>query len=228
MYSISIVIPVLNDAVALRQLLDDLDSILGLDAQRIVVDGGSGDGSYELARERIDCVLRSPAGRARQLAAGVAAAQGRWVWMLHADTRVDHRAWRALLGAISVDGAAWGRFDVRLSGDAAAFRMIETLMNLRSRWSGICTGDQGIFVRRDLLELIGGIPDQALMEDVELTKRLRRYSSPICIADRVVASSRRWQQRGIAATVFLMWRMRLRYFLGASPETLVREYYDAR
>ena len=228
MQQISIVIPVLNDATALGRLLDDLDSILGIDAQRIVVDGGSEDGSYELACERADCALRTAAGRARQLAAGIVAAHGRWIWMLHADTRVDGAAWRALRTAIASDGAAWGRFDVRLSGREAAFRMIETLMNLRSRWSGICTGDQGIFVRRDLLELIDGVPDQPLMEDIELTKRLRRYAKPICIDTALGVSARRWQQRGIASTVLLMWRLRLQYFFGTPAEVLVREYYDGR
>jgi len=228
MQQISIVIPVLNDATALGRLLDDLDSILGIDAERIVVDGGSEDGSYELARERADYALRTAPGRARQLAVGVVAAHGRWIWMLHADTRVDGAAWRALRKAIASDGAAWGRFDVRLSGREAAFRMIETLMNLRSRWSGICTGDQGIFVRRDLLELIDGVPDQPLMEDIELTKRLRRYANPICIDTTLGVSARRWQQRGIASTVLLMWRLRLQYFFGTPAEVLVREYYDGR
>jgi rSAM/selenodomain-associated transferase 2 len=228
MQQISIVIPVLNDATALGRLLDDLDSILGIDAERIVVDGGSEDGSYELARERADCALRTAPGRARQLAAGIVAAGGRWIWMLHADTRVDGAAWRALREAIASDGAAWGRFDVRLSGREAAFRMIETLMNLRSRWSGICTGDQGIFVRRDLLELVDGVPDQPLMEDIELTKRLRRYAKPICIDTALGVSARRWQQRGIASTVMLMWRLRLQYFFGTPAEVLVREYYDGR
>ena len=102
MQQISIVIPVLNDSAALCRLLDDLDSILGIDAQRIVVDGGSQDGSYELACERADCALRTAPGRARQLAAGIAAARGRWIWMLHADTRVDGAAWRALRAAIAI------------------------------------------------------------------------------------------------------------------------------
>jgi rSAM/selenodomain-associated transferase 2 len=228
MHPISIVIPVLDDAAALRQLLDDLDSIRGLDAQRIVVDGGSRDDSYALARERADCALRAQPGRAAQLAAGVAAAHGRWIWMLHADARVNDAAWRALRHTIDTDGAAWGRFDVRLSGSESAFRVIEALMNARSRWSGVCTGDQGLFVRRDLLDLVGGIPNQPLMEDIELTKRLRRYANPFCIDVPLGASARRWQQRGIVSTILLMWRLRLRYFFGTSPQSLAREYYDGR
>ena len=222
---ISIIVPVLDDVSALRQLLDDLDAIPSFDAERIVVDGGSTDGSMELAQRRVDVALRAPTGRARQLAAGVARAHGEWLWMLHADSRVDASAWDALRRAVESDAAAWGRFDVHLTGSHAAFRIIETLMNVRSRWSSICTGDQGIFVRRDLLELIDGIPNQPLMEDIELTKRLRRYARPICIDSPLGVSPRRWQQRGIAATVLLMWRLRLQYFCGVAPETLVQQYY---
>jgi rSAM/selenodomain-associated transferase 2 len=225
MKSISIVIPVLDDAPALSRLLDDLDGIGAIDAERIVVDGGSADGSYALAQRRADVALRSQRGRARQLIAGIAAAQGTWIWMLHADSRVDAAAWRALNDTVAQAGAAWGRFDVRLDDDRPVFRVIERMMNLRSRWSGICTGDQGIFVRRDVLELIDGLPDQPLMEDIELTKRLRRYAKPVCLAVRLRASARRWQQRGVVSTIALMWRLRLQYFFGASPDALERVYY---
>ena len=223
---ISIIVPVLDDAVKLRQLLDDLDAIRSCDAQRIVVDGGSSDGSFDLAQQRAHVALRSSPGRARQLAAGTALAQGQWLWMLHADSRVDVRAWDALRGAVESDRAAWGRFDVRLTGGHPAFRVIETMMNIRSRWSDICTGDQGIFVRRDLLDLVDGIPDQALMEDIELTKRLRRYAHPVCVDSPLGASSRRWEEQGIVPTILLMWRLRLRYFFGESPDLLAQEYYS--
>jgi rSAM/selenodomain-associated transferase 2 len=225
MVAISIIIPVLDDATALRQLLDDLDAIGHVDAERIVVDGGSSDGSVDIAEGRVDCVVRAPRGRSRQLTAGVAAATGSWLWLLHADTRVDAGMWQALQRAIAIPGAAWGRFDVRLDGDRFAFRLIETLMNVRSRWSGICTGDQGMFVRRDLLELVDGIPDQPLMEDIELSKRLRRYAKPVCLDTRLRASARRWEQHGIVATILLMWRLRLEYFVGVSPDVLARRYY---
>jgi rSAM/selenodomain-associated transferase 2 len=228
MKSISIVIPVLDDAPALSRLLDDLDAIGAIDAERIVVDGGSADGSYALAQRRADVALRSQRGRARQLIAGITAAQGTWIWMLHADSRVNAAAWRALNDAVAQAGAAWGRFDVHLDDDRPVFRVIERMMNLRSRWSGICTGDQGIFVRRDVLELIDGLPDQPLMEDIELTKRLRRYAKPVCLSVRLRASARRWQQRGVVSTIALMWRLRLQYFFGASPDALERVYYGGR
>lgn len=225
MPTISIIVPVLDDISALRRLLDDLDAIASFDAERIVVDGGSSDGSFELAQRRVDVALRAPAGRARQLAAGTARARGKWLWLLHADTRVDAAAWDALRHAIEPKDAAWGRFDVHLTGNHPAFRMIEALMNIRSRWSSICTGDQGIFVRRDLLELVDGIPNQPLMEDIELSKRLRRYARPICVDSPLGVSPRRWQEHGIAATILLMWRLRLKYFCGVAPEALVQEYY---
>ncbi len=226
MKGISIVIPVLNDAAALGRLFDDLDAVVGNEVQRIVVDGGSADESAELAQRRADLMVRTTRGRARQLNAGIARASGEWVLMLHADSRIDAHAWRALQRAIVAGGAVWGRFDVRLDGAHPAFRLIERMMNLRSRWSSICTGDQGIFARRDLLQLVDGIPDQLLMEDIELTKRLRRYAKPVCLATPLGASSRRWQRDGIVRTVMLMWWLRFRYFFGASPESLVRVYYD--
>src|SRR5262249_4273676 len=153
--------------------------------------GGSRDDSLAIASKRADVALRAPAGRASQIAAGVARASGRWIWMLHADTRVDARAWRALLGAIERN-VPWGRFDVRLDDSRAPYRLIERSMNARSRWTGICTGDQGIFVRRDVLDAVGGIPVQALMEDIELSKRLRRFARPTCIDTPLVTSARRW------------------------------------
>jgi rSAM/selenodomain-associated transferase 2 len=224
MAAISIIVPVLDDAFALRQLLDDLDAA-HVDAERIVVDGGSRDESVDVAEGRVDRVLHAPRGRSRQLTAGIAAATGSWLWLLHADTRITAGMWRALRQATETPGAAWGRFDVHLDGEQRAFRLIETLMNLRSRWSGICTGDQGIFVRRDLLELIDGIPDQPLMEDIELSKRLRRYAKPVCLSTQLRASARRWEQHGIVPTILLMWRLRLEYFFGVSPDVLARRYY---
>lgn len=225
MVAISIVVPVLDDASALRQLFDDLDALDMSGVERIVVDGGSRDASYSIAAERAERVLTAPRGRASQLAVGVASSTGAWLWLLHADSRVDTAAWGALQGAVTAPDTCWGRFDVRLDGSRPAFRLIERLMNLRSRWTGICTGDQGIFVRRDTLTAIGGIPQQALMEDIELSKRLKRLARPICLATPLTASARRWRVNGVVSTVLLMWRLRLAYFFGASPAALARRYY---
>ncbi len=219
----SIVVPVRNDATALAALFDDLDRIADCTAERIVVDGGSDDESFAIARMRATHALRSRPGRATQLAAGVRCATGRWIWMLHADSRVTPEAWHALRRALA-EAPAWGRFDVRLDATGPAFRVIERSMNVRSRWTGICTGDQGIFVRRDVLAASGGVPLQALMEDIELSKRLRRHARPTCIGVPLVTSARRWQRNGVLPTILLMWRMRLRYFFGASPDDLQRAY----
>jgi rSAM/selenodomain-associated transferase 2 len=227
MVSISIVIPVLNDATALRRLLDDFDALGVTDVERIVVDGGSSDASLTIAGQRAARALSAPRGRATQLAAGVTAARGDWLWLLHADSRIDAAVWAALERAITMPNVSWGRFDVRLDDPHPAFRMIETLMNVRSRLTGICTGDQGIFVRRRLLEAIGGIPIQPLMEDIELSKRLRRLAPPLCIRTRLTAAARRWRAHGIVNTVLLMWRLRLAYFFGAAPAALARRYYGS-
>ena len=225
MASISIIVPVLDDASVLSRLLADFAAIPDFDAELIVVDGGSSDGSREVATGRVDQLLLAPRGRASQLAAGVAAATGSWLWLLHADSRVNAGIWLALRRAIALPGAAWGRFDVRLDSVQRGLRVIERSMNLRSRWTGICTGDQGIFVRRDLLDLVGGIPEQALMEDIELSKRLRRFAKPLCLDTPLKASARRWGQHGIVPTMLLMWRLRLEYFFGVSPDVLARRYY---
>jgi len=226
--SISIVVPVRDDADALATLLDDLDAIADLRAERVVVDGRSSDGSFAVARSRADVALQVAPGRAVQLAAGVAASAGDWIWMLHADTRVPTQAWAELRRAVRDERATWGRFDVRLDAAGWPYRMIGASMNARSRVTGICTGDQGIFVRRDALASIGGVPLQPLMEDIELTRRLRRRARPVCIEVPLVASARRWQRHGVFPTILLMWRLRLQYYFGAAPEELVRVYYDVR
>jgi rSAM/selenodomain-associated transferase 2 len=220
---LAIVIPVLNDADALRVLLSDL-AVHACGAEVVVVDGGSDDESAAIACAAGVTVLTVPRGRARQLRAGIARTTRPWIWMLHADSGVDGEAVAALSRVVACGVPAWGRFDVRLSGSRAVFRCIETLMNLRSRLSGIATGDQGIFVHRSLLDAIGGVPEQALMEDIELTWRLKRIEAPRNLSARLRTSSRRWESRGVARTVLLMWRLRLGYRLGADPAALARRY----
>jgi len=142
---------------------------------------------------------------------------------LHADTLLPEGADVSVLDAVAA-GAGWGRFDVRITGGPPLLRLVAALMNLRSRWSGIATGDQALFVQRRLFENLGGFPDQPLMEDVELSRRLRTLSAPACLRRRVVTSGRRWENRGVWRTVFLMWRLRWRYWRGESPEALARAY----
>lgn len=212
----------LNDAGPLAALLASLAGCEGLEV--IVVDGGSSDDPASVCRRFNVRCLQARRGRAAQMRAGAAQARGDAIWFLHADATPTPAHFAALQGALSAN-AAWGRFDVQLSGSGFPFRIIGFLMNQRSRLTSICTGDQGIFASRRLLAAAGGLPDQALMEDIELSKRLRRLARPLSLRLRIGASSRRWEENGIVRTVLLMWELRLRYCLGARPEDLLRRYY---
>lgn len=145
------------------------------------------------------------------------------LWFVHADTLVPHDATINIQGAIE-SGAVWGRFDIRLSGEGRAYRTIEWAMNRRSRWTGIATGDQAMFVRRDCFERLGGFPDLTLMEDVALSRELKRLRRPACLMPPAVTSSRRWEQQGVARTVWLMWRLRLDNWRGVDTRKLARRY----
>jgi rSAM/selenodomain-associated transferase 2 len=180
----------------------------------IVVDGGSIDGTPELAAGLCDRLLSAPRGRALQMNAGARAAQGDVLVFLHADTRLP--------AAFDIPRTSrWGRFDVRIEGRHPLLKIIAWAMNLRSRLSGIATGDQAMFVRR---ELFPGFPEIALMEDIALSRLLKRRGRPTCLRQKVVTSGRRWESRGVLRTVLLMWSLRLLYFLGASPARLARWY----
>ena len=217
---VSVVIPVLNDRSNLEVLLRSLTPFQELEI--VVVDGGSNEGSIHEPQQAVR-LLRTERGRALQLSAGVASTQRPWLWFLHADSVVTGTVVEAL--QLALGRAQWGRFDITLSRDTPWFRLIAAAMNQRSAMTSICTGDQGIFVRRALLEQIGGIPDQPLMEDIELSKRLRRIAKPTRIRTLLGASSRRWESDGTVRTILLMWELRLRYFFGTSPEVLAARYY---
>jgi rSAM/selenodomain-associated transferase 2 len=219
----SIVMPALDEAAGIAATLRALAPWRAAGDQLIVVDGGSLDDTAALARPLADAVLAGPRGRARQMNAGAAAAQGEWLLFLHADTRLPDGA-RAALEAAARAGARWGRFDVRIVGASPWFPLIAALMNLRSRLTGIATGDQAIFVQRSLFMQLGGYADQPLMEDIELCRRLRRLARPACLRERVATSGRRWESRGVWRTVWLMWTLRWRYWRGAAPEDLARAY----
>ena len=217
--AISVVIPVLNDAAPLRRLIDDLRDT---ELEVVVVDGGSEDESASVA-EDAGRVVTAPPGRGIQMAAGVGAANGEWLWFVHADTRLPRPVVAALAGRL--DKPRWGFFSVRLDGGSWPYRIIERSMSWRAAASGIATGDQGIFVHRELLDAVGGVPRQPLLEDVELCRRLRRLAKPIVLWEPLLTSSRRWERDGIARTILVMWWLRLRYFAGADPDSLAREYY---
>lgn len=222
---LSIVIPALDEAANLGATLRALQPLRAAGHEVIVVDGGSGDGTSAVARPLADRVLAAPRGRATQMNAGAAAAAGEVLLFLHADTRLPPGADRAVLDGLAASGASWGRFDVRIEGRSALLALVAWLMNRRSRLTGIATGDQAMFVTRTAFATAGGFPALALMEDVALSKRLKRVSPPLCLRSRAVTSGRRWESRGVVRTIVLMWWLRLRYFLGASPERLRRIYY---
>ena len=213
---LSVVVPVLNEAGGIRAALEALAPLRARGHEVIVVDGGSSDGTAELAAGLCDRVVIASRGRASQMNAGARAATGDMLLFLHADTRLPPRAEELVLNS-----SIWGRFDVRIEGRSRLLKLVAWAMNLRSRLTGIATGDQAIFVRRDAFP---GFPEIALMEDVALSKLLKRRGAPACLRARVVTSGRRWESRGVLRTIFLMWSLRLLYFLGASPERLARRY----
>lgn len=221
---LSIIVPTLNEAAALGATLAALQALRAAGCELIVVDGGSEDGTPQRAAAHIDVLLRAPRGRARQMNAGADAARGAVLWFLHADTLPPPQADTLILEGLARSGRDWGRFDVRLSGAHPLLRVVERLMNLRSRLTGIATGDQGLFVRRELFEQLGGFPDIELMEDIALSCALKRRGPPLCLDTPLQSSSRRWEQGGIVRTILLMWSLRLGYALGMSPARLLRWY----
>ena len=220
---LSIVIPVLNEAPSIGASLACLQPLREQGAEVIVVDGGSDDDTVLQAQPCADVDMDAPRGRARQMNAGAAAAQGTVLLFLHADTQLPPGADVLIREAIQA-GGVWGRFDVRIVGRHPMLRVVATLMNWRSRLTGLATGDQAMFVRRDVFERVGGFPDQPLMEDIELSQRLRRLARPVCIPQQVATSGRRWETRGVWRTIFLMWRLRWRYWRGESAEQLAEAY----
>jgi rSAM/selenodomain-associated transferase 2 len=221
---ISIIIPALNEAAALPATLAPLQPLRARGHEVVVVDGGSVDGTAEVARTMADRVITSPRGRAAQQNAGAAVAAGDVLLFLHADTLLSPDADRLIVDGLRTTGRGWGRFDVRLSGAAPLLRVVERMIGVRSRVTGIATGDQAIFVRADWFRRAGGFPPIPLMEDVALSTALKRLGPPLCLRERVTTSSRRWEERGIARTILLMWRLRLAYALGADPARLADRY----
>ena len=221
---LSVVIPVLNEAEGIVETLAALQPLRARGCEVIVTDGGSTDGSRERAMPLADRVVPSSRGRARQQNAGAAVARGEVLLFLHADTRLPADADRLVSDGLNASGRGWGRFDVRLTGRHPMLRVIERMIGVRSRLSGIATGDQAIFVRRGWFTRAGGFPDLPLMEDVALSKALHRQGPPLCLRQTVLTSSRRWEERGVWRTMALMWRLRLEFWLGADPAKLAERY----
>lgn len=222
---LAIIVPALREAANLARLLPALRAAAP-GAEIIVADAGSDDGTREVAaRVAGVTVLTCERGRARQMNAGARAARGDTLLFLHADTVLPDGFEASITRALAEPGVVAGRFDVRLDNPRWPFRMIASLMNLRSRWSGISTGDQALFVRRDVFEALGGFPDIPLMEDIELTRRLKRRGRQAALRERVTTSARKWEREGVARTIGLMWTLRLLYACGVSPARLHRWYY---
>jgi rSAM/selenodomain-associated transferase 2 len=221
---LSIVMPVLDEQGGIVAALDALVEARAAGAEVIVVDGGSRDDTRALAVVRADCLVDAPRGRARQMNAGAQSARAPLLLFLHADTRLPHGAVERVVSTLQGGDRCWGRFDVRIDGRHPLLRLVAGLMNARSRWSGIATGDQAIFCTRAAFDRAGGYPDIPLMEDVALSRALRRLARPACLRERVVTSARRWERGGTLRTILLMWRLRLAYALGADPHGLARRY----
>ena len=219
---ISIIVPAFNEATGIREALAALQTYRNAGHELILVDGGSEDRTLALANGLTDVTLKAEHGRASQMNAGARAASGGTLLFLHADTRLPAQAAAEIQAAL--ERSPWGRFDVRIEGRHPLLRVVAGMMNLRSRITGIATGDQAIFVRRELFERSGGYAAVPLMEDVELCVRLRRIAHPACLHARVTTSGRRWEARGVLRTVFLMWWLRAAYALGADPAELTKRY----
>jgi rSAM/selenodomain-associated transferase 2 len=222
MPDVSIIVPVLNEAAAIEAALAPLQPARRAGAEIVVVDGGSLDGTAALAAPLADRVLASARGRAVQMNAGARASRGATLLFLHADTVLPEGALAAVESATR--DASWGRFDVAIEGGDPLLVVVAFGMNVRSRLTGIATGDQAIFARREAFEAAGGFPEVPLMEDIAFTRALRRQGRPACLRQRVLTSGRRWERHGVIRTIVLMWRLRLEYALGADPHRLARRY----
>lgn len=221
---LSIIVPALNEAPGVANALQRLAPMRLRGAEIILVDGGSSDNTVEIARPLTDKVIAAPAERASQMNAGAAAARGDILLFLHADTFLPEGADQLVIRRLSASDGVWGRFDAKISSPHPLLAVVGVMMNIRSRLTGIATGDQAIFVRRAAFESVGGFPAIALMEDIALSRALKRLTPPLCLREKVLTSARRWHENGILPTIVLMWRLRIAYFLGADPRELARRY----
>jgi rSAM/selenodomain-associated transferase 2 len=223
MQSISIIVPVLNEALCLPDTLARAQALVGLQIDIVFVDGGSTDNTVALIEAAGLRIVASAKGRAWQMNAGAAQTQGDILLFLHADTQLPAGALGSIQSRLA-SHVCWGRFDVHIAGSSRMLPVIARMMNWRSRYSGIATGDQAMFMTRAAFNTIGGFPQQALMEDIEASKRLKKLSAPACIDSPVTTSGRRWETRGVWPTIFLMWRLRWAYWRGQNANQLAQLY----
>ena len=232
--TLTIIVPVLNEFEGLVSLVQHLDQV-GAE-QIIIVDGGSTDGSFSWLRNNWEdrdsgrIALQTAAGRARQMNAGVWLASSHILLFLHSDCRLPKNAKPEILAARERQ-SVWGRFDIEFQTKSSlrpVMQLIALFMNIRSRLSSIATGDQALFVDYEVFRAMGGYTEIPLMEDVALSKTLKRFGVPHCSYFKVSTSARRWEQGGVVKTVLLMWYFRLAYFCGVSPQRLADQYRDIR
>lgn len=223
--TVSVVIPVFNEFTLLQPALSNLQANLPSHCEVIISDGGSIDGSRAYLQQSAYNFVESPQGRALQMNVAARKAQGDYLLFLHVDTQLPDD-FSQQLDVMLAEMPDWGFFFVRLSGHHVLFRMIEYFINLRSSLSAVCTGDQALFISRQLFLEQQGFAEIPLMEDVEFAKRLRKVSKPYIIRSAVITDSRRWKKQGIFKTILLMWRLRLAYFFGANPANLHKRYYE--
>ena len=219
---LTIVLPVLNEAAIIVAALQELAPLRRRGAEIIVADGGSRDGTAQLAKPFADRIITVRRGRGAAMNAGAALGTGDTLLFLHADTALPDGTDRLIDAALA--GRAWGRFDLRIAGSHPLLAVVARMINLRSRLTGVATGDQAIFVSRAAFAAAGGFPDLPLMEDIAMSRRLKRLCRPFCIATPAVTSGRRWERKGVVRTILLMWRLRLSYYLGVEPALLARLY----
>lgn len=229
---LAVIVPVLDEAAGIAAALRRLAPLRARGALVIVVDGGSTDATVAYATPHADRLLQSERGRAVQMNAGAQSALQAGdidtLLFLHADSELPADADRVIERALQASSRPWGRFDVSIRGTSRMLRVVAAMMNWRSRMTGICTGDQAIFVTCAAFKQLNGFAPLPLMEDLDFSRRAKKLSRPIALAERVSTSGRRWEDYGVWQTIFLMWRLRLAYYLGADPRTLTRQYRDAR
>jgi rSAM/selenodomain-associated transferase 2 len=223
---ISVIVPTLNEEGAIVQTIVALQELSP--DEIIVVDGGSTDRTRELVAVRGVRLVVTDGGRARQMNKGAELAKGEALLFLHADTRLPESGLEDIRNALRDPRIVAGRFDVALDGNRWFFRVIGALISMRSRLSQVATGDQGVFVRKIIFQQLGGFPDIPLMEDIALSRMLKRKGKIACLRSRVITSARRWEREGLWSTIVRMWWLKLLYSCGISPHALKRYYGDAR
>ncbi|MGK0296814.1 MAG: rSAM/selenodomain-associated transferase 2 [Gammaproteobacteria bacterium] len=220
---ISIIVPTLNEEAHIENTVSNLQYLREKGHEIILVDGGSKDSTHEIAEKLVDKIFISNPGRAKQMNLGALNATGDVLLFLHADTILPENVDSIIIDIIDND-LVWGCFTLHLSGGRFIYRVLEYFINLRSKYSGIATGDQGIFITKKLFKLVKGYPDFPLMEDIAISQLLKPISKPVYLSNHLVSSSRRWEEKGVFKTIILMWKLRLQYWLGVAPDKLAKMY----